>query len=214
MRTAIGLLVALALLAREAPARTIHLDHSFRRIRLLINESSANPAHHSIRYEHLGYLGDLYLDPSTTLDDPVANGAAAVVFSATDRQCVIMGPAPATLSGWTPTKPIDGITFYQWRDRSSGSRAIIKGGSPNPLHADKLRFTRKGGISFGLDGTPQGEVEVQIRFGNSPDLFCTRFAAPSLADDTPTRYESTDVVFMGCPTPVPAFCGPCDPPGA
>ena len=77
-----------------------------------------------------------------------------------------------------------------------------------------LRFTRKGGISFGLDGTPQGEVEVQIRFGNSPDLFCTRFAAPSLADDTPTRYESTDVVFMGCPTPVPAFCGPCDPPGA
>src|SRR4030095_11803364 len=96
---------------------------------------SANPLKHKIRSPAKTTAIDL-----GSADDPVTNGAAAVVFSATDCQCIVMGPAPATLPGGT----LNGSApSFRWKDDATKSSAQVKDG--------KIKFKRKGGIAYGLD---------------------------------------------------------------
>jgi hypothetical protein len=96
-----------------------------------INKKSANPLKHKIQYSAKDTAIDL-----GSADDPVTNGATTVVFSATDCQCIVMGPAPGTLPGWT----LSGSgTTYRWKDNANKASALVKDG--------KIKFKRKGGIA-------------------------------------------------------------------
>jgi hypothetical protein len=85
------------------------------KINVQINKKSANPSRQRLQFsarDTAMVLG--------SVDDPVANGAAAVVFSATDCQCIAMGPVPGTTPGWT----VNGSgTIYRWQDYATGSGA-------------------------------------------------------------------------------------------
>src|SRR5262249_33458052 len=94
----------------------------------------------------------------------------------------------------------------KWKDITTKSVAQVKGG--------RFKLSKKGGVSYGLDGTPQGAVEVQVRFGASADVLCTRFAAPAKPkDDRATKYKAKvfDAGAVAC-SPVPPACAPCAPP--
>lgn len=173
------------------------------KVALQIKKTSANPAAHKVQYSADDI--DLVFTPgSGALDDPITNGATAVIFSATDCQCLSLAPAPTVIPGWTQ-KPASGTAAkYKWKDDVTKSTALVKGG--------KIKLKTKGGITYGLDTTPQGEVEVQITFGSSPDTFCTRFAAPAAKDDAATKYKSKVAAGSFGPTCslVPTIC-PCAP---
>src|SRR5262245_12534989 len=64
------------------------------RVNVRINKKSANPLKHKILYSAKDTAIDL-----GSADDPVTNGVAAVVFSVTDCQCIMLGPAPGTTPG-------------------------------------------------------------------------------------------------------------------
>jgi hypothetical protein len=175
------------------------------RVGVQINKKSTNPASQSIKLS-VKDLDVVFTAGGGATDDPVLNGAAAVVFSATDCQCIVMGTSPGTSPGWTQAPTSGTATKYKWKDDATKSGASVA--------AAKIKLKRKGGITYGLDATPQGEVEVQITFGDSPDRFCARFAAPvKPSDDTATVYKSK--VFAtgttACST-VPVACAPCAPP--
>src|SRR4030095_7299287 len=92
-----------------------------------IKKKSANPLKHKIRYSAKDTAIAL-----GSADDPVTNGATAVVFSATDCQCIVMGQAPGTTPGWT----LDGSgTTYRWKDHATKSSALVKDG--------KIKFARQ-----------------------------------------------------------------------
>jgi hypothetical protein len=168
-----------------------------------INKASANPASRSIKYVAKD-PAILFTPGSGAIDDPLVNGAAAVIFSATDCQCIAMDNEPTVTPGWTPTPSIGPPKKYKWKDLITKSTAQVSAG--------KIKLKKKNGIAYGLDASPQGEVEVQITFGNSTGRFCTRFSAPAATNDTATKYKS-NVVAPGfgpdCST-VPDIC-PCAP---
>jgi hypothetical protein len=92
---------------------------------------------------------------------------------------------------------------YKWKDDVTRSTAQVSAG--------KIKVKKKGGITYGLDASPQGDVEVHITLGNSPDTFCTRFFALP-GDDTATKYKGNPYgsVFVSECSPVPPHC-PCAP---
>lgn len=189
------LLVALAILAGAPAAHATDVALAAK-VRLRID---AKGAKHRLRYQ----ARDAAFAVGTSTDDPLVNGAAAVVFSATDCTCLVMGVAPGTAPGWT-SRPANGApSRWDWRDAATDSRARATSG--------ELRITNRGAVAYGLDATPQGEVEVQVTFGTSADRFCTRFAAPGKPkDDSSTRYESR--ASIGSCSPLPPHCAPCAPP--
>jgi hypothetical protein len=169
-----------------------------------INKKSANPSKHRIEFS----LKDTAIDLGPPLSYvPITNGATAMVFSATDCECIVMGQAPWTTPGWRTNR--SGTTYnysrsYSWKDDATKSSAQVKDG--------RIKFkSGKGVITYGLDGTPQGEVEVQVDFPSSGNRYCTRFAAPPRPSyDTATWYRSKafDTGTASC-SAVPSFCGPC-----
>jgi hypothetical protein len=204
--TAAGTIVSLVLLASvgNAPAWSAEIilgADAGDKVSVLINTKSANPANHQIKIG-LKDAGIDFTAGGGSTDDPIANGAAAVVFSATDCQCILMDNPPGASPGWTQAPASGTGTMYKWKDAASKSSAEVK--------ENQIKLKRKGGITFGLDAVPQGEVEVQVAFGSSPDTFCARFAAPAAKNDTATKYLSK--VFAAgtaaC-SPVPELCGPC-----
>jgi hypothetical protein len=168
------------------------------KVKLQINKKSSKPAAHMIQYS-AKHPSILITPGGGDTDDPLTNGATAVVFSGTDCQCLDLAPAPIVSPGWTQAPASGTAKKYKWKDKATKSAALVGTG--------KIQLTKKGGITYGLDGSPQGEVEVQIRFGNSASLFCSRLAAPSPKDDTATKYKSGDGVagFTTC-SPLPAHC--------
>jgi sugar lactone lactonase YvrE len=191
-------------LARQSAAVDVVLGGaSGDKIGVQINEKSASPASHSIKFSAKSTA--ILLGPSN-VDDPVANGAAAVVFSATDCQCIVLGQAPGTAPGWTVSPATGTPKTYKWKDLVTKSAASVKGGT--------IKLKTKGGVTYGLDAASQGPVEVQLRMGTAPATFCARFAEPiKPTDDGATIYKSK--VFASGTTScsaVPGFCGPCEPP--
>lgn len=175
------------------------------KIAVQINKKSPLPSKHSIQFS-AKTPAVVFTAGGGATDDPVANGAAAVVFSATDCQCIVMGQAPATNPGWKAS-PTQAPKKYVWKDVVTKSTALVKSG--------QLKFKKKADVTYGLDAAPQGEVEVQVRFGTSPDTLCARFAAPAkpASDDTAVKYKSK--VFATGTTAcsaVPVACGSCVPP--
>jgi hypothetical protein len=167
-----------------------------------IKKTSSDPAAHQIKYGAKD--SEVVFTPGGgATDDPPTNGAAAVIFSASDCQCLTLAPTPTVVPGWTPSPASGTPTKYKWKDAATGSTAQVRGG--------KIKFKKKGGITYGLDASPQGEVEVQITFGDSADTFCTRFAAPLPNNDTATKYKANVALsaFTAC-SPVPGIC-PCAP---
>jgi sugar lactone lactonase YvrE len=198
--------VALVLaLAASATAADVLLGSGTEdKISVQINKKSANPASHSIKFGAKS-PGIVFTPGSGSIDDPVTNGAAALVFSDTDCQCIVLGQAPGTSPGWT-TSPTSGTPkAYKWKDLATRSTALVKTGT--------LKLKRKSGITYGLDATPQGEVEVQLRLGSSPDVLCARFAAPAKpTEDAATLYKAKvfDSGTTSC-SMVPGSCAPCEP---
>src|SRR5262245_24254087 len=191
-----GCVVTLAALLGSAPVDAADIGLTAK-VRLRID---AKGTQHRLRYQ----ASDPAFAVGASTDEPLVNGAAAVVFSATDCACVVMGPAPATQPGWTGRPATAAPTRWDWRDAATDSRARATSGS--------LRIITRGGAPYGLDASPQGEVEVQVTFGTSADRFCTRFAAPGKAKrDSATHFESKVAVAGSC-SAVPAFCGACAPP--
>jgi hypothetical protein len=171
------------------------------KVKVQIKKTSSNFAAHKIQYS-AKHPNVLFTPGGGATDDPPANGATAVIFSATDCQCLTLAPAPTTTPGWTQSPASGTPSKYKWRDDVTKSTAQVAGG--------KIKLKKKDGITYGLDASPQGQVEVQITFGNSSDRFCSRFQAPLPNNDTPTKYKS-DIFppFSAC-SPVPGFC-PCAP---
>jgi len=170
------------------------------RIKVEINEKSANASARSIQFSAKDQ--DIAFTPGAgAIDDPLTSRATAVVFSANECQCMTLAAAPVATPGWTQS-PVQGTARkYRWKDTVSGSTAQVRGG--------RLTFKKKGAITYGLDSTPQGEVEVQIRLGAAADRFCARFAAPG--DDSSTRYRAKTFASgtVACST-LPPACGGCD----
>lgn len=172
------------------------------RAALTINERSADAGAHTIAFS----VKDPVIAPGARggASDPVANGATAVVFSATDCQCRQLAPAPGVDPGWTAA-PATGVPArYKWRDGVTGSTAQLRSG--------RLKLALRDGVTYGLDATPQGEVEVQLRLGSAGDRFCARFAAPDKPEthDSSTMYRARGIAAgtAACAV-VPASCGPC-----
>src|SRR5262249_2197035 len=150
--------------------------------KIQINKKSTNPASHDIQYS-VKDVDVVFTPGGGATDDPVANGAEAVVFSATDCQCMTLAPAPTVIPGWTRSPSAGTPTKYKWKDAATHSAAQVK--------AKLIKFKKKGGITYGLDTTPQGRVEIQMRFGSSASKFCTQFPPPIANNDTPTKYKAT-----------------------
>jgi len=169
------------------------------RIALTIDEKSADPAKHTLRF--VAHDAGLVFTPGGgSIDDPVSNGAQVTVFSATDCQCAALPTAGETSPGWISVPAVGTPKKLKWRDDLTRSKSEV---------ADaKVKLKLRSDISFGLDAAPQGQVELQIRLGTSPDVLCARFASPSV--DSAERFKST--VFAAGTTacsPVPSFCGAC-----
>ena len=206
----LGFAIALSsLVAHQAFAADIVLGGDVDdKVKVEIKKSSSNPSAHKIQYSAKD--GEVVFTPGGgAIDDPPTNGAAAVIFSATDCQCLTLAPAPAVTPGWTQSPSSGTPTKYKWKDKLTKSTAQVKAG--------KIKFKKKGGLTYGLDATPQGEVEVQITFGNSPDKFCTRVAAPSTTNDTATKYKANLAAGAFGPAcsavPDTCTCHPCHPSG-
>jgi len=163
-----------------------------------IIKSSSNPGSHRIQYS-VKDTEIVFTPGGGAIDSPPTNGAAVVLFSDADCQCLNLAPAPAVSPGWVQAPSSGTPMRYKWKDDATKSSAQVSGG--------KVKFTKRGDITYGLDASPQGEVEVQITFGDSADRFCSRFSAPSSSNDTATKYKSSVEVagFAAC-SPVPAHC--------
>src|SRR5262245_251934 len=67
--------------------------------KLQISKASSDPGAHQIQY--FAQDPEIVFTPGAgATDDPPTNGAAAVIFSATDCQCITLAPAPVVLPGW------------------------------------------------------------------------------------------------------------------
>lgn len=75
-----------------------------------------------------------------------------VVFSASDCQCLSLASAPTVTPGWTQAPTSGTPKKYKWKDLVSKSTAQVSAG--------KFKLKKKGGVTYGLDASPQGEVEV------------------------------------------------------
>ena len=180
-------------------SRTVSGD----RATIQVNKRSSDPSKHSIQYSAKA-SAILFTPGSGSVDDPPTNGATAVVFSDTDCQCLTMESAPTVIPGWTPLPSSGTPVKYKWKDDATRSTAQVTNG--------KIKLKMRGGITYGLDASPQDEVELHVVFGDSADRFCSRLRPPSTRNDTPTKYRGT------LPTPgysacsdLPPHC-PCAPP--
>jgi hypothetical protein len=128
--------------------------------KVILVKDNANPAKRFIKV--------LSLDPAVTLlsaDDPITNGAALHVYSATDDYCAIL--------------PADGNwqnlgTKIKYKNTTTKNTALVKDG--------RLLLKIKSGSTFTLNPPPQGAVNVQVQFGTGT-RFCMRCTTP-VKDDT------------------------------
>ena len=125
-------------------------------------KKGGNPVTDSIKYAAKD-PAIAFTPGSGAVDDPVTNGASMVVFSANDCQCLSLAPVPTVVPGWTQAPASGTPTKYKWKDQVSKSSAQVSAG--------KIKVTRKGDITYGLDVTPQGDIEVQLVFGSSTSAF-------------------------------------------
>jgi DNA-binding beta-propeller fold protein YncE len=204
-RTTLGLLAFLACVAGVARAADVVVGSGPKdKISLQISTKSTNPASRSIK---LSIKDDdlVFTAGGGITDDAVTGGAVVAVFSATDCQCIHMDIAPSSNPGWTAT-PAAAPKSYKWKDTATRSSGQVKGG--------RFKLKRAGGITYGLDTTPQGEVEAQVRFGAATDTVCARFAAPDNAakNDSATKYASKAFATgtVACSS-LPIVCGVCFP---
>jgi hypothetical protein len=76
------------------------------KVNVQINKKSANPLKHKIQYSAKDTAIDL-----GSADDPVTNGATAIVFSATDCQCIVITAGRHPAGRWTGrARPTGGRT--------------------------------------------------------------------------------------------------------
>jgi len=92
-----------------------------------INKKSPTATKHSIKLSLKDT--DLVFTPGGGItDDPITDGASVVVFSATDCQCLIMGPFPTTSPGWSPSPSSGTAGKYRWKDTVSKSSGQVSAG--------------------------------------------------------------------------------------
>ena len=73
------------------------------KIGVQINKKSSSPASHAIKFA--AKSPTIFFAPGS-VDDPITNGAVALVFSTTDCQCIVLGQAPGTTPGWTASRAL------------------------------------------------------------------------------------------------------------
>ena len=121
-------------------------------------------------------------------DDPSATGADVHVYSATDNMCITL----ASGANWSTNG-----NFWKYKDKLAKHSAQIGDG--------KLSVKIKSGVDFSLlDDPSQGNVNVQVQFGDGGTRYCMR--CPGNVKDDGTKFIAKTCAVAGCDFEPPG-CG-------
>src|SRR5262245_57823397 len=118
-----GLLVGLMLPTGSAGAAHVVLGSNVGdKVQLQINRKSPDPAKHQVKFATKD-PGLAFTPGGGAVDDPLANGATALVFGGSDCQCIPLPPA-----GWTASPKSGTPKTYKWKDAVTKSAAQVAAG--------------------------------------------------------------------------------------
>jgi hypothetical protein len=129
---------------------------------------------------------------SSEVDNPIANGAAIHVYSATDNQCVVLPGGPE----WTVKKGL-------WKYNNKVTKNQVQ------VADKKLQVKLKSGVTISLaDNGTQGAVNAQVQFGSGGARYCMRCTGTK---DDAKHFLGKNCVAAACDAE-PSSCVPPPPP--